>query len=159
MFLRLTDIRCISKGALGGSNRKLSSTKVSNSLPNQLSTRLVFLFRDPGGLLELATTSSSLLIQINSLRRNNHVFTLVVYKRSILMSKSKKRFVPCHAAWHMTTLSWKASRFVITTHRTRKHFYITSGREKDPASLENYASELHQVMIQRLSRVGRTSCE
>ena len=39
---------------------------------------------------------------------------------------------------------------------TRKPFYITPCRQKDFASLENYASELHQVMILRGSDILRT---
>jgi len=45
------------------------------------------------------------------------------------------------------------------THQPRKPFYITPYRQKDPASREKYASELHQVRILRLSKVDRTSCE
>jgi hypothetical protein len=45
------------------------------------------------------------------------------------------------------------------TNQIRKLFYITLCRQKNPASLENYASELHQVMILRLSKVDQTSCE
>ena len=33
-----------------------------------------------------------------------------------------------------------------STHQTRKPFYVTSCRQKNPVSLENYASELHQVV-------------
>jgi hypothetical protein len=43
------------------------------------------------------------------------------------------------------------------THQTRKPFYITPYRQKDLSSRENYASELHQVVILHLSKVDRTS--
>ena len=42
------------------------------------------------------------------------------------------------------------------THRKRKTFYITACLQKNPASQENYPSELHLVMTRRYSKVGRT---
>ena len=47
----------------------------------------------------------------------------------------------------------------LPTHQTRKPFYTTPRRQKDSLSRKNYASELHQVMVLRLSKIGRTSCE
>ena len=44
------------------------------------------------------------------------------------------------------------------SHRTQKPFYNSLCRQKNPASRENYASELYQVIL-RLSRVGQTSWE
>ena len=43
------------------------------------------------------------------------------------------------------------------SHRIPKPSYITLRREIGPALLENYASELYQVMILQLSRAGLTS--
>ena len=45
-----------------------------------------------------------------------------------------------------------------TSHRTQKSICIILCRQKNPDSREDYASELHQVIL-RLSKVGRTSCE
>jgi hypothetical protein len=56
----------------------------------------------------------------------------------------------------MNVVPWEESEI---THQTQKPFYITPFRQTNPALREKYASELHQAMIIRLSRVGRTSCE
>ena len=55
----------------------------------------------------------------------------------------------------MTGLAWKTR--VYLTHYTQKPFYITPFCKENLASQENYASELHQVMILCYSKVGRTS--
>ena len=39
-----------------------------------------------------------------------------------------------------------------------KPFFITPLHQENLASRENYGSELHQLMILRLSKVGQTSC-
>ena len=105
----------------------------------------------------MTSKSSSLLIQISLLRRNSNVFTSVIYDLLDLMSRySNNRLLSLLRTSTMTRLTrpGRAS----PTHQTRKLFYTTSRRQKSLASRENYASELHQVMILRLSRVDRTSC-
>jgi hypothetical protein len=103
---------------------------------------------------------SSLLIQISSLRRINNVFTSVIYKPLDLISRYlNNRVLSKLRPSSMTRLVMGSKHFFTRIHRTRKPFYITSRRQRNPALRENYASELHQVMILRLSRVGRTSYE
>ena len=150
----------ISMGALGRSSdtnpRKMSSF-VSTSLPtifHAFSTP----FRDADGYLKVASISSSLLIQISSLRRNKKVFPSVIYNAfGQIPRHTNNGALPRRiaSASTLTRLPWRSHG---GTHRTREPFYITPCRQKNPASRENYASELHQVMILRLSRVGRTSC-
>ena len=113
-------------------------------------------FRNSDDLLGMA--SLSLLIQISSLRRNNNLLTSVInmafslrLRRSLASNVS---YVRLFTMTLLTTKTWKRP-----FHQTRKPFYITPCRQKDPASRENYASALHQAMILRLSKMGRTSCE
>ena len=49
----------------------------------------------------------------------------------------------------------RGTRIFRPYYQTQKPFYITICRPKNPVSRENYASELHQAMILRLSKVGR----
>ena len=149
----------ISMGALGRSSdtnpRKMSSF-VSTSLPtifHAFSTP----FRDADGYLKVTSISSSLLIQISSLRRNKIVFPSVIYDPLRQVSCYTKNGALPSLPSTMTRLR-RESRRSQGTHRTREPFYITPFHQKNPASREKYASELHQVMILRLSRVGRTSC-
>ena len=97
-------------------------------------------------------TISSLLIQINSQRRNNNAFTSVIYNALHLISRCSNNRV----------LSWmKGSRIssitgLCATHQARKPFYITLCRQKNLVSQENYVSESHQAMTRMLrpSKVG-----
>ena len=105
-------------------------------------------------------TTSSLLIQISSLRRNNDVFTSIICNPFHLVSRYSNNRVLLLRTFrelHMTGLV-KAKEFIQPTHQTRKAFYITPCRQKNPALRENYASELHQPKMLRLLKVGRTSC-
>jgi hypothetical protein len=103
---------------------------------------------------------SSPLIQISLLRRNNNVFASAINNPFDLMScYSTNRGLSRSCASNSTTMTMaRMLRPCLTTHQARMPFYITPCRQKNPASVENYAFELHQVMILRLSRVGRTSC-
>jgi hypothetical protein len=65
-------------------------------------------------------------------------------------------------SWNMTAgdMAYPTATLMVythNTHQTRKPFYITPYREKDLSSRENYASELHQVVILHLLKVDRTS--
>ena len=136
--------------------RRMSSS-VSTSLPtifHVFSTP----FRDAEGYLKVTPMSFSLLIKISSLRRNKNVFPSVIYDPLCQIScYTKNGALPSLISSSTLTRLLRRSHGCI--HRTREPFYITPRRQKNPASRENYASELHQVMILRLSRVGRTSCE
>ena len=101
---------------------------------------------------------SSLLIQINSLRRNNNVFTSVIYNHFFLVSRNSNNGVLPPLPLNSTTPTIQRLN-ARPTHQTRKPFYITSSRQKNPASQENCASELHLVMMQRFSKVGQTFCD
>ena len=102
------------------------------------------------------------LIQISSLRRNNHVFPSVIYMPLYLMSRYSNNVVLSllrpSSMTRVTRLASQTTSRARSTHR--KPFYITPRfQKKNPASRENYASELYRVMmIPSLSRVGRTSC-
>ena len=65
-------------------------------------------------------------------------------------------------SWLTPTLRRETTRRSLRrcpTHQIRKPFYIIIlCRQKNPALPENCASELHQVMILRFSKVGGTSC-
>ena len=103
-------------------------------------------------------TTSSLLIQINSPRRNNNVFTSVIYSPFHLLSSSNMSLLRT-CGWSTPTLRRETrSLRRCPTHQIRKPFYIILCRQKSPASPENCASELHRVMILRFSKVGGTSC-
>jgi hypothetical protein len=54
-------------------------------------------------------------------------------------------------------LGSQANRDTRPTHQTPKPFYITLRRQINPPLGENFACELHQVMILHLSRAGLTS--
>ena len=104
-----------------------------------------------------------LLIQISSLRRNNDIFTSVIDMFLDLMSRYKdNRLLFWLRAWTMTRLARMtrgAALSACPTHEPRKPFYTTPCCQKNHASRGNYVFELRQVMILRLSRVGRTSCD
>ena len=100
-------------------------------------------------------TTSSLLIQISSLRRNNNVFTSVICNPFLLVSRySDNRVLSSLKASYMTGFERGTIR---PTHQTRRPSYITPCQQKNPASRENYVSELHQATMLRLLKVGRTS--
>jgi hypothetical protein len=146
----------ISKGALEGSsvtNPREISPRVSASVSTNFHAFSIP-FRNADGLLDMASKSSSLLIQVSSLRKNNNLFTSVINDPLDMVSRYSNNRVlsyPRRASIMITIIS--------PTHRTQKPFYIISRGQTCPALVENYASELHQVMILRLSRVGQTSCE
>ena len=122
----------IPKGALERSSKTnlREMSRVSTSLPTNFHA-----FSIP---FRMASKSSSLLIQISSLRRNNNVFTLIIYSTFLLMSRyTNKRVLSRLTTSTMTGLFGECS----CTHQTRKPFYITSRHQKNPASRENYASE------------------
>ena len=102
--------------------------------------------------------SSSLLIQISSLRRNKNVLKSVIYLTSHLLSHNVDNRclsgVRVHP-WYMTSRARRAC----PAHQTRMSLYITTCRQENLASRENYASELHQAMTLRLSKVDQTSCD
>ena len=103
-------------------------------------------------------TTSSLLIQINSPRRNNNVFTSVIYSPFHLLSSSNMSLLRT-CGWSTPTLRRETrSLRRCPTHQIRKPFYIILCRQNNPASPENCASELRQVMILHFSKVGGTSC-
>ena len=92
--------------------------------------------------------------EISLLRRNNVLFPSVFYKSNTIylatqIIESCQTFA--HPLWHELPVSLAAH---VLPHQTRKPFYITTCRQKNPASRENYASELHQVMIMRLLKGG-----
>ena len=139
----------ISMEALEGSsdtNLREISLQVSTSLPTTFHA-----FSIPSRNAD----ASSLLIQISSLRRTNNVLTSGIYKPLCqIFCYAKNGALPGLTS----TLTRQSRPHGGGTHRTRKPFYITPCHQTNPASRENYASELHQVMILHLSRVGRTSC-
>jgi hypothetical protein len=111
---------------------------------------------------ELTTTLSSPLIQISSLRRNNNVFTSVIWKRLIPISCYKINRLPSNA-WNSAMIIIlgipnQAPGYPGPTHQTTNSFYITLRRQENPALRQSYASELHQVVLLHLSRAGLTSC-
>ena len=94
----------------------------------------------------MTSMSSSLLIQIILLRRISNVFTSVIYIALHLIScYSNNRVLSTLRASSITRLTCGCTR---PTHQTRKPSYVISRRQKNPASRENYASELHQVIFQ-----------
>ena len=141
--------------SLLGTNPRVSTTTSPTNFH-----AFTILFRHADGPIKMAFKSSSLLIQRSSLRRNKNVSTSVIYNPLDLMSRySIIRVLSRFHASTMSRLARETSGYLRPTHQTRKPFYITPCRQENPASRENYASELHQVMIMCLSRVGRTSCE
>ena len=121
---------------------------------NFYSSSIPFRNARPGkALFQLFT----LLIQISSLRRINNVFTSIIdHGFNLISHYTNNRVLSRLRSWAMTS-TWIVGPCLI--HQTRKPFYTTRYRQKNPASQGNYAYELHQVMILRLSRVGQTSCE
>ena len=102
--------------------------------------------------------SSSPLIQISLLRRNNDVFPSVIRINSVFISRYTINRVLSGLVTSQSSLTWVSTRGSAGSfHRTPKLSYITLGREKDPALQENYASELYQVMILHRSKAGLTS--
>ena len=114
-------------------------------------------FRNSDDPLIVACESSSLLIQISSLRRNSNLLTSVINNSLDLGLRYSSNQVVSYLGplSGMNMLTTKTRPF----HQTRKPFYITPRRQKNPASRENYASALHQATILRLSKAGRISCE
>jgi hypothetical protein len=78
--------------------------------------------------LEMASMSSSLLIQISSLRRNNNLDYLTSFRPHIRVSSNRYLPVSRLLAWNMKCLV--AHRYPRPTHQTRKPFYITPFRQK-----------------------------
>ena len=158
----LTDFRSFSRTHGHTSMRALdkpreASPVVSTILPPNFHAFSIIPFRDMEDFSLKMKSSLSLLIQISSLRRNNNVFTSVIYNPFNSMSGcSNNGDLSRPRKFAMTRLT-RQTGCTRPSHRRRKPFYITSPLQKNPASRENYASELHQVMILRLSRVGRTS--
>jgi hypothetical protein len=100
--------------------------------------------------------SSSPLIQISLLRRINNVFASIYDPLHLISRYSDNRRLSMLRASTMISLARE------TRGRARPYPRDTNAflcRQKKPAFVENYPSDLHQVMILRLSRVGRTSCE
>ena len=106
--------------------------------------------------------SSSLLIQISSLRRNNNDSTSVIYTPLPFLSRYSSNRILSRLGnslyMILFTTRRQTQRYAYPTHQTRKPSYITPLRQKNPGSRESYASELHQVIILLLSKVGGTSC-
>ena len=157
---------CISKRALERSlSTNLAPEKrlVSTSLPTTFAKLISIPFRYQDTITFVTWkmafhTTSSLLIQLCSLRRNNNVFTSVICTPFHLVSRySNSRLLLLLRILHMTGLS-NGTGYIQPTQQTRKAFYITPFRQKNPALRENYASELHQPKMLRLLKVGRTSC-
>ena len=116
------------------------------------SSRIPFRNASPvKALLQLFT----LLIQISSLRRINNVFTSIIeYFLNLISRYTNNRVLSRFRSWTIRTRTSGACLI----HQTRKPFYTTRYRQKNPASQGNYAYELHQVMMLLLF-VGQTSCE
>ena len=149
----------ISEGAM---ERSLFSTNldekrvVSTSLPDDF-REFSIPYRNQDVWKMAFHTTSSLLIQISSLRRNNNVFTSVIFYPFHLVSRySDNRVLSSLKPSHITCVLTRGG--IRPTHQTRRPFYITPCQQKNPALRENYASELHQAMMLRLLKVGRTSC-
>jgi hypothetical protein len=147
----------ISNGALGRSSNT-NLRRISYFVSTTLSTNFHAFsipFRDPDSPLNV---TSSPLIQLSLLRRNNNVFTSAIFQNFNFVSRCD-RVLSWLRISSMTMTARKISTSAFPTHHTRTPFYTTPCRQKNPVSLENYASELHQVMILPLSRVGQTFCE
>jgi hypothetical protein len=136
--------------------REIAQRPVSTSFPTNFHDFSIP-FRNSDGR-SVITSPFSLLIQISSPKRNNNAFPSVINKPMHLISRySNNRVLSRLRASSMTLIAGLAG-CARPSHQTRKPFYITTRRQKNPPSRENYACELHQVMIMRLLRVGRTSC-
>ena len=137
----LTDFRRISKGALEGLNTNLGGIRhVSTSLPTYFHEFSIpfnpdATFLDPNKFAEKK-------------QQRLHIGDLKSFSPHFRYNPVLSCLRPCSVA---------EASIACPTHQARKPFYITPCREKNPPSQENYASELHQAMILRLSRVGRTS--
>ena len=144
----------ISEGALERSlctNIREIRSLVSTSLPNDFHAfSIPFSIQDSEKMA--SNTTSSLLIQINSLRRNNNAFTSVIYNPLHLISRCSNNRV-------LSRVKGSGIASLHATHQTRKPFYITLCRPKNLAFQENYASESHQAMMLLPSKVGRTFCD
>ena len=160
--------RRISKGTLERSlntNPRELGPRVSTGLPTNFHAFSIP-FRNSDGPLKMTRLvrlpiSSSLLIQISSLRRNKHVFPSVIYIPLYLVFRYlNNRVLSLLRASSMTQgarLATQATGGSSSTQHPRKPSSITPCRQTNPALQENYASELYRLMILRLSRVGRTS--
>ena len=130
---------CISKGALERSlstnQPKTSPPVVSSSLPTNLQA-FTSPFRKQRD--RRPAISSSLLIQISSLRRNKNVLRSVIYNISSHLSQNVvNRGLSGVRPWYMTI--WPRS--ACAAHQTRMSFYITTCRPRNLALRENYVSE------------------
>ena len=140
----------ISKGALERSS-STNSIRVSLLIISWFSYFHAFsiLFRD-------VEESSSPLIQVNLLRWSNVLFTLVINNSfDLVLLYTINRVLLRVEPYSIIAGSY--SGYGHATPQTQQPFYITFRRQKDHALRENYASELHQVMILHLSRAGLTS--
>ena len=121
-------------GALEGSsgtNPRKIRPPVSSNLPTSFHVCHIP-FRNLHRPLEMTSKLSSLLIQISSLRRNNNVFTSVIYDLLELMSHySNNQLLLLLCTSTMTQLT-RPGR-VSPTHQTWKPFYITSCCQKNLA--------------------------
>jgi hypothetical protein len=145
------------KGSAGGIIRHKSTRNKSTCKYWVLSTSLLTKFRNSN----ILNMSSSLLIQISSMRRINNVFASVIEIPLHLISDNRRLTMLCASNMTLARETRGRGRGRGTpseSHQTRMPFYIIPCCQKNSASVENYASDLHQVMILRLSRVGRTSC-
>jgi hypothetical protein len=136
----------ISKGALEGSS-STNSREINPPVGTDDATTFhafTIPFRESADLLEKEKRcSSSPLIQISSLRRNNNVLTSVISNPLLLMSCYTINRVLSDLASSMIRITSHAC----PTHQTPNPFYITLRRQKNPALRQNYVSELQQEMI------------
>jgi hypothetical protein len=107
---------------------------------------------DPGSTVSLEESLSP-SIQENLLRTSNDVFKSVMCNTLNLLS----RYTINRGLLWVESSTMIARGQANTTHQTQKPFYITLRRQKNHAFRGNFASELHQVIILHLSRVGLTS--
>lgn len=99
--------------------------------------------------------SLSPLIQINLPRRNNDAFTSVIW--NYLIFRYTGNWILLSLSYHMIWLSNQANTHTCPSRQTPKPFFITICHQTNLPFRENYAYELHQVMILNLSRAGLTS--
>ena len=148
---------CISKGALERSlaSQKLREINARVSKWLLMMSRFTFTrFTIPFRFRHIVLQESlSPLIQVSLPKRSNVVFTSVICNPLNLLSRyAINRVLLWFEEWSMI-----AGGYPRPTHPTQRPFYITLNRQKNHALRENYASELHQVMIIHLSRAGLTS--
>ena len=154
-FRSFSRIHGISKGALERSlstNLREINSLVSTSFRNDFHSES---FSIPFSIQDAyPNIISSPLILKSSLRRIKNVFTSIIWLPLELISRySINRVLFLLRPYAMTSLAY-------LSHQARQPFYIsTLSRQEDPASQENYASKLYQVMIMHLLKVGRTFCE